>query len=122
MLYYDKKFTLKRLTQTVDSRWNQKDIETILYQEKKCSFWASSDRWQNNTNLSNRTDETTYNVNIQPIYSDVKKWDKIEIFDSINWNLETQGVYIITNVIFNKNFNGVLDNIELYVKNSTDGD
>ena len=75
------------------TNWQQLPTETSIY-EWDCHFYVASKTNITETDLSLRTDTSNINVIIDKVV-DVKKWDSVELFDTVGnkyWDYQIQVV------------------------------
>lgn len=109
--FYDKTCTIRSVWY-VDNGVSEVFSKTSLYTNIPCDFW---DWMQNNYNESDtvrENDKLKKRVNLQPLYTQVQKWDNIEIYNSL-WI--SQGIYVVDDVNIYLSINWLIDNIELSI-------
>jgi len=111
--FYDKKCSIYSITKAkVDG--SESYVETPLYTEILCDFWLGS--WNNtDSKLSRDTKELYYTVDLQPSYTDVRKWMRIQLFDIVNGSSIDLWMFEIVSVEYFKNLDNLVDNIRLKV-------
>lgn len=113
--YYDKEITINRkLTVEVGTQKVQKDVE--IYNRVECSFWKRTKNNLANTDLAIDTNEDTYEVNLSNQYTDILIWDTVELYEY--WDISLW-IFKIEWLLFNKDVSWKIDNIQLYIKSTT---
>lgn len=111
--FYDKKCSIYSTTKS-KVNGSEKIVDTAIYSSIACDFWVGS--WKKtDTNIGRDTKEVYYTVDLQPSYSDVRNWHRIELIDNVNWSDVSIWMFEIVNVEYFKNINNDVDNIRLIV-------
>lgn len=111
-MFYDKKCTIKSIEIVRDGN-REKKQETLLYENIKCDFYQPSQR-NNSFNATEQAKEYStakYEVVLPWKYNEVRKWMEIELFD-----LGSQWIFIVDDVMAYRKPNWTIDNITLQIK------
>lgn len=112
--FYDKKCTIYRTTYgKVD--WDTQESKSATYTDISCALWKQKANAINNSPLSRNTDKSLYMINLDWEYTDIKRWDKVEIYHDINGTDQLVGTYTVADFIPYNDTDGVVDNTSLYV-------
>lgn len=111
--FYDKKCSVYSIAKSkVDG--SEKIIETAIYTGIVCDFWLWN--WNSSDDkLWRETKELFYTVDLQPAYTDIRRWHRIELIDVINGTDISLWMFEVVSVEYFKNINNNLDNIRLKV-------
>lgn len=94
---------------------NVKETKTEKYSLISCALWKMRSSVYNDGISSRRQNNSQYRINLDGQYTDIKRWDKIEVFHDINGTNESIGVYTVSDFIPYNDVDWDLDNTGLYI-------
>jgi len=109
-LFYDKTCTIWR-TSYVIVDWSEIMSHNVVYSDIPCSFWEERSAWFRDWTYAREQWYEDLNVDLQPTYTNIRKWYNIDLSDSI-WSIWN---YVVNNVHIYKKPNWIIDNISLKV-------
>jgi hypothetical protein len=92
------------------TRWSKVQSLSSVYEDIKCAIWSkTSSYWQ--TLQAVQTDNNSYNMNVDSIYSDILIWDIVVI----NW----LNYKVSNNPVPHERANWIIDNYEIFITLTT---
>ena len=111
--FYDKKCTIQEITFT-NLNWIEKKETALLYENIACDFWEKLWGYSSN-DKAKEEDWTWYVLMLQPFYTNIKKWQQVELADDMLWKVWD---YVIEKVLPLRLPNWIIESIQVSLKNN----